>query len=332
MNGLYLDGSLEFRSDLPLPARAPGESLVRVLLSGICGTDLGMAKGGYLEGFAGVLGHEFVGVVEQSDSPGLVGNRVTGEITAGCRARGSGHTFCNACARGDFAFCRESTTLGIISRGGSHAQFLTLPDVNLHVVPDNVTDVQAAFTEPLAAACEIPERIHVRPTYRTVVVGDGRLGILCAQVLRLTGAEVHVIGRHAAKLAIAADLGMSTEVLARGATSSIPAASADLVVEVTGGPSGLALARSLVRPRGTLIIKSTFSGPVEFDVSRLAVDEVSIIGSRCGPFPAALRLLAAGLIEVDRLVSDTLPLSRGVEAFGLAATPGVMKVLLDTAQ
>jgi threonine dehydrogenase-like Zn-dependent dehydrogenase len=317
MRALLLDKSLQLVEDYPMPEPAPGEALIRVRTAGICNTDLELVKG-YRE-FRGVPGHEFVGVVERA--PGAAdweGRRVVGEINAAC-------TTCPTCLAGRPTHCPNRTTLGIIKRDGAFAEYLSLPVRNLHLVPDSIPDELAVFTEPLAAACEIPEQIHVHPTDRVVVLGDGKLGLLCAQVLALTGCDLIVIGRHREKLDILAQRGIP--VALDGEDNS--AGSADIVVEATGCPEGFATARRLVRPRGTIVLKSTYHGSVDVDLTMAAVDEIALTGSRCGPFAPALRLLKQGLVSVIQLIQARYPLSQAIEAFEHAAQPGTLKVLID---
>ncbi len=320
MRALHYNGDLSLRDDYPLPTLRPGESLIRVLKSGICLTDVHLMRG-YMN-FTGVLGHEFVGVVEQSDDPALVGQRVVGEINAACHQ-------CATCRRGDPTQCPNRTTLGIDRRDGVHADYTLLPTVNLLVVPDSVSDDEAVFTEPLAAACEIVEQRPIKPTERVVVIGDGKLGLLVAQVLALTGCDLHVIGRHPEKLDLLARRGITTEAVARTGESSLPGHSADVVVECTGNPSGFATARRLVRPRGTFVLKSTYAGALSVDLSMIVVDEITLMGSRCGPFAPALRLLETQAVEVRSLITARYPLTDAVAAMQHATQPGVLKVLLE---
>ncbi|MGQ9466732.1 MAG: MDR/zinc-dependent alcohol dehydrogenase-like family protein [Anaerolineae bacterium] len=315
MHALVYDGeALRVREDYPRPVPPPGEALVRVRLAGICNTDLEIVRG-YM-GFRGVLGHEFVGVVEECAGPDLVGRRVVGEINASCGD-------CPFCRAGMPTHCPHRTTLGIMGRDGAFAEYLTLPVRNLHAVPDTIADEEAVFTEPLAAALEIMEQVHLRPTDRVVVLGDGKLGLLVAQALALTGCDLLTVGRHREKLAVLARRGIPTAL-----ESEVEGLTADVVVECTGKPEGFAAARRILRPRGTLVLKSTYHGRVEADLTGLVVDEITLVGSRCGPFPPALRLLQYGWVDVRALVSATYPLAQGVEAFARAAEPGVLKVLL----
>ncbi|MEK6333967.1 MAG: alcohol dehydrogenase catalytic domain-containing protein [Acidobacteriota bacterium] len=314
------------------PPRAEGEAVVRVTLSGICNTDLEIARG--YAGFQGTLGHEFVGVIEDvsearasaiptgRDSltvgPLTPGTRVVGEINAGCG-------LCDLCQAGDSRHCLERSVLGIVGRDGTHAEFLRLPLRNLLPVPDEIPDERAVFTEPLAAACGILERVEVTENSSIAVIGDGKLGLLCAQVLKTTGAPVMLIGKHASKLAIAQRRGIETIQLAEVREYS---PKFDVVVEASGSPEGFRLGLDLLRPRGSLVLKSTFHGVTEIAAAPLVVNEISVIGSRCGRFAPALELLKTGAVNVDSLISEEFPLSDGVLAMERAAQAGVVKVLL----
>jgi alcohol dehydrogenase len=315
MRALLYDTALRLSTDIPQPDVPQGEALIRVLLAGICNTDLEITRG-YM-GFQGVLGHEFVGVVQEAGDPSWVGQRVVGEINCACRT-------CPTCLRGDIPHCSHRTTLGIGDRDGCLADFCALPLPNLHRVPPEVSDEQAVFCEPLAAALEITDRLHVRPTERVMVIGDGKLGLLVAQVLRLTGCALTVVGRHEAKLSILARQGVEV-CLERDWSLDTPM---DVVVECSGQPGGLALARRCVRSRGRLVLKSTFVGSSELGLTELVVDEVTLSGSRCGPFAPALRLLGQGLVDVEPLIEATYPLDEGVAAFEHARTRGALKVLV----
>ena len=305
-------------AEVAAPSRA-GEALVRVTLAGVCNTDLEIARG--YAGFRGTLGHEFVGVVESAPgAPELVGRRVVGEINAGCGA-------CELCATGDPRHCPERTVLGIVGRDGAFAEFLQLPAANLLPVPDEVPDERAVFTEPLAAACGITERVSVGADARVAVIGDGKLGLLCAQALKvLTGASVTLVGRHPSKLDIARRRGVET--LTTGELSSSHARAFDVTVEASGAHGGFETALKLLRPRGTLVLKSTFHGTTELNAAPVVVDEISIVGSRCGRFAPALELLARDAVEVGALVHEEFPLYEGARAMERAAAPGVLKVLI----
>jgi threonine dehydrogenase-like Zn-dependent dehydrogenase len=292
------------------------ESLVRVLLSGICNTDVEIA-GGYA-GFKGTIGHEFVGIVEGSSDRTLLGERVVGEINAGCGK-------CPLCRTGDSRHCPKRTVLGIVGRDGAHAELLRLPNSNLLRVPQKIADEHAVFTEPLAAACAILERVSIDNSCAVAVIGDGKLGLLCAQVIALTGAPVLLVGKHPEKLRIAERRGIETAKVARAAKRK---KEFDLVVEASGSASGFGVALDLLRPRGTIVLKSTFHGTTEIEAARLVVDEIGLVGSRCGRFSPALDLLNRGAIDVDSLISEEYPLQDGVLAMKRAGSKGVLKVFL----
>ncbi len=311
----FIDGRLGV-NEVARP-EAAGESLVRVTLAGICNTDLEIVRG--YAGFSGTLGHEFVGVVEESPAPELIGRRVVGEINAGCGE-------CDLCRAQDPRHCLNRTVLGIVGRAGAFAGYLRLPTANLYPIPDGVADRAAVFTEPLAAACEILDQVSIGRAARVAVLGDGKLGQLIARVLQTTGCELILIGKHREKLDLAARAGIRT--ILRDELHVAPAERFDIVVEATGSPAGFEMALNLTRPRGTLVLKSTFHGGVTIDLSRLVVDEISLIGSRCGRFDQALALLATGAVDPQPLISAQFPLEQGVEAMAAAAGPGVMKVLL----
>jgi len=292
------------------------EALVRVLLSGICNTDLEIARG--YAGFSGTIGHEFVGVVEETDDNQLLGKRVVGEINAGCGR-------CDLCRSSDPRHCASRTVLGIVGRDGAHAEYLRLPTVNLIPLPAKIADEHAVFTEPLAAACGILERVSISKTDRVAVIGDGKLGLLCAQVAALTGAQTTAIGKHSNKLKIVARRGVETITAKQAAKRK---REFDVVVEASGSESGFALALNLLKPKGSLVLKSTFHGATEVEAARVVVDEISIIGSRCGRFAPAIDLLKKEAIDVDSLISEEYRLSEGVHAMSRAGAKGVMKVLL----
>lgn len=308
----------------PLPVLQAGEALIRMRLAGICATDLELCAG-YKGGYRGVLGHEFVGeVVAAPDQPQWIGQRVVGQINIGCGR-------CDLCRAGAGKHCRARTALGIMGRDGAFADFLTLPVANLLPVPETVSDAQAVFVEPLAAALQLLEQIALRPSERVYVLGDGKLGLLVAQVLARTGADLVALGRTDAKLALLSDLGIATARVDDAAVlATLIDRPAHLVVEVTGSPAGFELARRLVRPGGTLALKSTFSHKLsQFDISSLVVDEITVLGSRCGPFAPALRLLADGAVVVEPLIHARYPLREGVAALEHAGRKGVLKVLIE---
>lgn len=299
--------------EAPRPA-LPGECLIRVTLAGICGTDLQMLEG--YAAFAGIPGHEFVGIVEDTPAADAhwTGRRVIGEINAGCGT-------CDMCRAGVKEHCPARTVVGIRGRQGAFAEYLSLPASNLHEVPGNVTDAAAVFVEPVAAACRIFEQVPVEPHMRVAVVGDGRLGNLVAQVLKTRVPGVVLFGRRDAKLEVARALGLETRRIEEAGQAEF-----DLIVEATGRPDGLERAIALVKPRGTVILKSTCNGTTTLALWPVPVHEISIVGSRCGPFAAAIQLLAAGAVLTDPLVSGVFPLESFHEAFAQARRE--LKVLL----
>jgi 2-desacetyl-2-hydroxyethyl bacteriochlorophyllide A dehydrogenase len=313
MKALWLEeGALSVRERLVPELR--GEALVRVRVSGICGTDLELARGYYP--FTGVIGHEFVGEVVQSPDPEWAGARVVGEINVSCGS-------CDACLAGRPTHCERRTVLGIDGRDGAHAECLTLPLRNLHRVPDSVPDDAAVFTEPLAAALEILEQVQVLPGDRVLLVGAGRLGQLVAQVLALTGAHLRVVAKYDLQKSLLAAGGIDTI-----EPDEVESRRWDVVVEATGSPSGFDLAARALRPRGTLVLKSTYRGEVTLALAPFVVDEITIVGSRCGPFAPALGLLERGEVDPLPLIARDYPLERAIEAMEEAARPGTMKVLL----
>jgi len=294
----------------------PNEALIRVVKSGICNTDIEIVRG--YAGFQGTIGHEFVGVVEASHDASLVGKRVVGEINAGCGK-------CERCLQGDPRHCPTRTVLGIKGRDGAHAEFLTLPARNLIEVPDAVSDDQAVFVEPLAAAVGITEQVDVGPDTSVAVIGDGKLGLLCAFAMSMRTKNLIIIGKHREKLEHARARDIETVLLP---TVNKIESVFDVVIEASGSESGFATALDLVRPRGKIVLKSTFQGKPQWEAWRVVVDEISIVGSRCGRFEPALKLLAEGKLDLSDLISAEMPLSRGVEAMAEAQKKGVMKILL----
>lgn len=307
------NGTVRYSSTYKEPAPGPGDALVRVRLAGICATDLEIIKG--YAGFNGVLGHEFVGEVVSAPDDTWVGQRVVATINLGCGE-------CNVCRFQGDEHCPSRTALGI-SRDGVFADFVSLPQRNLLPVPEIVSDEAAVFTEPLAAAMRIREQLLISPRERAAVVGPGRLGLLVAQVLALAATPVVVLGRRRASLDLPGRLGMET-----GLTAEMDSASFNLVVETTGSPSGLEEALRLVRPLGTIVLKSTYAGRAGVDLTPLVVNEITVVGSRCGPFEPALRLLAAGQVQVEPLIDAIAPLSTAVDALERASLPDVRKILL----
>jgi alcohol dehydrogenase len=305
----------------PLPRIPEGFARIRLLAAGICSTDLELQRGYY--GFAGTPGHEFVGEVVAVSPGGQVWmkRRVAGEINLAC-----GH--CDWCARGLGRHCPARTVLGIVKHPGAFREFLTLPIHNLHRVPDSITTEQAVFIEPVAAACEILDQVKIPKGDRVALLGDGKLGLLVAQVLQAQGARVHLFGRHREKMRLVEKGGVTTELLPR----KLPQRAYRWVVDATGSAEGLRAAATMCEPRGTVIMKSTVHGLVTIDTAPVIVNEITLVGSRCGRFEPAIRLLASGKVDVAHMISDEFPLDRAPEAFTRAATKGVLKILLRPPQ
>jgi threonine dehydrogenase-like Zn-dependent dehydrogenase len=299
--------------DRPLPTPGAGEVLVRVTKAGLCETDLQLVRG-YM-GFRGILGHEFVGIAQ---SGALAGQRVVGEINCACH-------HCDTCVRGLPTHCPHRSVLGILNHDGAFAEFVAVPEKNLHRVPDSVTDQQAVFTEPLAAAFQIPAQTPLRPDQRVIVLGDGRLGILCAQVIAQFGCHLTVVGKHARKLELIQQWGIETTHL----DQLPPLHTADIVVDCTGSPTGFETALKLVKPRGVVILKTTVAGQQSLTLASVVIDEITIVGSRCGPFIPALQALQEGRIHVEPLIDATYPLSQAPNAFERARTQPVLKLLFE---
>lgn len=324
MQALWLENQhLTYLTDLPIPTPEPGEALIRLRLAGICSTDLEMLIG-YYE-YTGIPGHEFVGEIvqlpsEAGDSQLRVGQRVVGEINIVC-----GH--CRTCLAGRPTHCENRRTLGLNGHHGTFGEYLTLPIKNLHAIPDSVTDEAAVFTEPLAAALEIQEQLSIQPDTKILLIGAGRLGQLIAQALALTGCELQVVVRHQHQATLLAARNITTL-----NTDEIKTAGYDLVIDATGSPDGIQQARRAVRPRGTILLKSTFKGSSQIDFSSLVVDEITIVGSRCGPFEPAVRLLASKMIDPLPLLDHCFSLDEGVQAFQRASMPGIMKIGLYPSQ
>jgi len=315
MLAIYLQNGAVTVRELPLPERPPGHALLRLVIGGICNTDLELQRGYY--GFAGVPGHEFVARVVETDTPSLLGQRVVGEINLACHA-------CEWCTRGLSRHCPHRTVLGIVNHPGAFQEFFTLPERNLHVLPERVALERAVFTEPLAAACEILDQVAIPAGDPVAVLGDGKLGLLIAMVLQAHGYRVRLFGRHREKLAIAAAAGVEVEL----ANGQLPVAAYGWVVDATGSTEGLRTAAAMVRPRGTVILKSTVHGMVEIDTAPLIVNEITLVGSRCGRFEAALPLLTHPGIRLDEMVSARYSLPEAPAAFARAAEHGSLKVLL----
>lgn len=315
MLALQFDGQLQV-TRTPRPTQA-GEALIKLRLAGICNTDIEITRG-YGQ-FKGILGHEFVGEVVASPDKDLLGKRVVGEINVGCGD-------CVLCQTGNMRHCAKRNVLGIVSRNGAFAEYLSLPSRNLLVVPANIPDEIAVFAEPLAAACEIIHQVDIRSYHQVAVIGDGKLGLLIAQVLKLTGCALTVIGKHPEKLAVAAQFGIATQTIEG---LNIAANSLDYIVEASGSATGMALALDLAKPCGHIILKSTYAGQLSLDASRIVVKELTLIGSRCGSLEVALKLLATEQIDPRPLISSVFTLKKAVSAIQYAQQPGILKVLLQ---
>ena len=308
MLSVHLENGIVAVKKQPLPRVAEGFARIRLLAAGICSTDLELQRGYY--GFSGTPGHEFVGELED-------GTSIAGEINLAC-----GH--CNWCARGLGRHCPNRTVLGIVRHPGAFREFLTLPLVNLHRVPKSVPTEHAVFIEPVAAACEILDQIKIAKGSRVAVLGDGKLGLLVAQVLQAHGAKVLLLGRHREKMRLVEWSGVTTEPL----PEKMPERAFPIVVDATGSPEGLRAAIAMCEPRGTVVMKSTVHGLVPIDTAPAIVNEITLVGSRCGRFEPALKMLASGRVRVGDLISEEFPLDRAPQAFARAATKGVLKVLL----
>ena len=314
MRALVLDEGLALRDDMPMPQPTGDQALLKLRRGGVCNTDLELVAG-YMN-FRGVLGHEFVAEVAAGD-PAWVGQRVVGEINVACGA-------CDLCGRGIPSQCRHRTTVGMDRHDGAFAEYMALTARNLHRVPDAVNDDAATFTEPLAAALHVLEAVHVRPHDRVILLGAGKLGMLVAQVLKQTGADVLAVARREKQARLLERWGVIPV-----ERRDLEAGRAAIVVDCTGNESGFADALALVEPRGTVVLKSTYHGTPRADLTRVAVDEIRVVGSRCGSFAAALRMLAMGTIDTNSLIEARYPLADAIEAMRCAAQPGMLKVLLE---
>jgi len=314
MKATFFDGKqMIFDNNYPDPKF--NETLVQVNLAGICGTDLEILNG-YMK-YSGILGHEFVGTVVKSNNPNLIGKRVVGEINAGC-------TKCDFCIRGMERHCPSRTVLGILKRDGAFAEFLSLPEKNLHVIPDSISDEQAVFVEPLAAAFEINEQISLKPEWNVAVVGDGRLAQLIIQVIKLTCSNITCFGKHQNKLEGLIQSGIKIKIGIESTDEQL----FDLVVEATGSNSGFTDTMKLVKPRGTVVLKSTIVSRENLDLTSTIINEITLIGSRCGLFKPAIDALATGVISVDSMVDCTFPLDKFQDAIVHAKKPDTLKVFL----
>ncbi|MFN3466639.1 MAG: MDR/zinc-dependent alcohol dehydrogenase-like family protein [Candidatus Brocadiales bacterium] len=315
MRALSFQKKLKYRKDYPTPQRAEGEALIRVLQAGICNTDIEIVRG-YMP-FQGVLGHEFVGVVEEAEDKAWIDRRVVGEINCPCRQ-------CEYCRQGLGNHCPNRKVLGILGKDGAFADYITLPLANLHELPASISNLQAVFVEPLAAAFRILEQVAIGPKDRVAVLGDGKLGLLVSQVMATTGCQLMAIGRHPEKLEILTRKDIKTAL-----THEVPRQEFDVCVDCTGSPKGLAMAMGLTRPMGKIVLKSTFASGTRLNLSQLVVNEVMLLGSRCGPFESAIKALKEGTVEVSNMVAKVYGLEEVEKALNLASKRGILKVVLD---
>ncbi len=313
MKAVLFDKSISL-VEIPKPARKEGEALIKVLLAGICNTDLEITRG-YM-GYNGVLGHEFIGIVEDSETHFLINKRVVSEINIGC-----GH--CEFCMSGLKRHCPNRSVVGILDRQGAFAQYISLPDNNIFIIPDNVPDTHAVFVEPLAAALEILEQVRINPTSRVAIVGDGKLALLILQVIQLTGNKCFLFGKHKEKLNVAEQFGAITSLAKKGGNKKF-----DFVIDASGKKEGFDFALNIIKPRGTIILKSTYQSKTSLNFAKIVIDEIHIIGSRCGPFEPAISLLEKKLIQIDPLISKIFPFKNSVDAF-IFAQKNNFKVLIN---
>jgi threonine dehydrogenase-like Zn-dependent dehydrogenase len=314
MRAIVFKKELQYLTDYPIPRPQNDEALIRVTHAGICNTDIEIIRG-YMD-FNGVLGHEFVGIVEKCDKNNLIGKRVVGEINIGCGV-------CSYCIKGMNNHCQKRSVLGILNKDGVFAEYTTLPAGNLHTVPDSISDEEAVFVEPLAAAFEILKQVKIRSSDKVCVLGDGKLGLLVAQVLSLTGCNLVVVGNHLEKLSILDEIGIKAMLASRFKEKEF-----DMVVDCTGSRSGMDKALRIVKPRGKIIIKTAVAKKGQLDLNQIVVNEISLIGSRCGPFPDAIRAIESRQIDLFPLISDSYSLENGIKAFQYATERGVLKVIL----
>lgn len=320
MKAIVFDKELKLDNNYPKPVPQKGEALIRVTLAGICNTDYEITKG-YM-GYVGILGHEFVGVVEDvnDEDKSLIGKRVVAEISYGCN-----DPDCEWCAKKNYRHCPNRHTLGIWRKDGCFAEYMTMPTNVLFEIPDNVPDEQAVFVEPLAAACEITEQLHIEPTQKVLVLGDGKLGLTTALTLHAQNFDVLLVGKHQNKLDIAAAQGVKTQLLSSFTQEKIY----DVVVEATGTASGFETSMALTKPRGTLVLKSTVASGKELNLAPIVIDEITVLGSRCGQFGPAIRLLENNRIDFKPFISKTYPIDQALEAFEANKSKESVKILIS---
>ncbi len=325
MKALVFKNGLHYQTDYPVPVPEDNEALIRITHAGICNTDLEIMKG-YM-GFKGIPGHEFVGIVESCEETDLIGQRVVGEINIGCG-------ICDYCRRGMENHCPERSVLGILNKDGVFAEYITLPVKNLHKVPDSVSNEEAVFTEPLAAAFEVIQQVNIKPSDKVCVLGDGKLGLLVGQVIAMTNCALVVMGKHKEKLHILEEMRIRTEIVPTDAAESslqkkIDKTLFDIVVDCTGSPSGMKKALQIVRPRGTIVLKTTVAESIPLDVNQFVVREITLVGSRCGPFLPAIMAIKKKQVSLLPLISKKLSIGNGIEAFERASQNKSLKIILE---
>ncbi|MEW6600731.1 MAG: alcohol dehydrogenase catalytic domain-containing protein [Nitrospirota bacterium] len=314
MRALVYDGELRYRTDYPVPKPKPDEALIRVTHAGICNTDIEITRG-YM-GFQGVPGHEFVGIIEKCSDKSFLGKRVAGEINLVCGK-------CYYCRNQMRNHCSDRSVLGIFNKDGAFAEYITLPVRNLHSIPKTISDEEAVFIEPLAAAYEILEQVSISSADKVCVLGDGKLGLLAAQVISFTGSRLTAAGRHRERLSILDEIGINTVL-----SSILDDSDFDIVVDCTGSPSGIRTALKIVRPRGIIVLKTTITKKSPIDMNRFVINEISLVGSRCGPFPHAIKAIKSKRINLYPMISRVYPLHEGVKAFQYASSKDALKVIL----
>jgi threonine dehydrogenase-like Zn-dependent dehydrogenase len=314
MRALVFNKELSYLTDYPVPKPGYDEAFIRITYAGICNTDIEITKG-YME-FKGILGHEFVGVVEKCGDKGILGKRVVGEINLGCGK-------CSYCRNKMQNHCSDRSVLGILNKDGVFAEYITLPVRNLHKVPDSISDEEAVFIEPLAAAYEIIDQVGISSSDKVCVLGDGKLGLLAAQVIATTGSKLTAVGRHREKLSILDDIGIKT-----GLSPEFTERDFDFVIDCTGSPSGIRTALKIVKPRGIIVLKTTISNRIQIDMNQFVINEISLTGSRCGPFQPAIKAIKSRQIDLYPLISCVYPIEEGVKAFRHASSKSALKVIL----
>jgi threonine dehydrogenase-like Zn-dependent dehydrogenase len=328
MKALVFRNGLHYQTDYPLPKPHEKEALIRITRAGICNTDIEIIKS-YMS-FSGIPGHEFTGIVEECEEKNLIGKRVVGEINIGCNK-------CSYCRKKMQNHCPDRSVLGILNKDGAFAEYITLPVGNLHLIPDSISDEEAVFVEPLAAAFEILRQVSISSSDEVCVLGDGKLGLLAGQVLASTACNLVVAGKHKEKLSILEEMGIKTELVSTDTAGEIHRSSRqredgggqfDIVIDCTGSPLGIKSALHMVRPGGKIILKTTVAESVPLDVNQFVIREVTLIGSRCGPFPPAINAIETKKVDLSGLVSGTYALEDGIKAIEFASRRGVLKVIL----